>query len=112
MSDFNYNPDFVVDETVQYKTLISEFENGVEQRRGKWANPLRKWTLRYKHRTKTEMENVRDFFMGKYGALTAFTWTNPNDSVEYTVRFIEDSFKFALKAYQLYDFDFDFIEVK
>lgn len=112
MSDFNYNPDFVVDETVQYKTLISEFENGVEQRRRKWANPLRKWTLRFQQRTKTEMENIRDFFMGKYGALTSFTWTNPNDSVEYTVRFVEDSFKFSLKAYQIYDFEFDFIEVK
>jgi phage-related protein len=68
--------------------------------------------LRFQHRTKTEMESVRDFFMGKYGALTSFTWTNPNDSVEYTVRFVEDSFKFVLKAYQVYDFEFDFIEVK
>ena len=112
MSDFNYNPDFTVDEAVQYKTLISEFENGVEQRRRKWANPLRKWTLRFQHRTLTEMNNIRDFFISKYGARTAFTWTNPNDSVEYTVRFVEDSFKFVLKAYQIYDFEFDFIEVK
>jgi len=112
MSDFNYTPDFTVDEAVQYKTLVSEFENGVEQRRRKWANPLRKWTLRFRHRTLSEMNDIRDFFMGKYGALTSFTWTNPNDSVEYTVRFVEDSFKFVLRAYQIYDFELDFIEVK
>ena len=112
MSDFNYTPDFTVDEAVQYKTLVSEFENGVEQRRRKWENPLRKWTLRFKHRTLADMNNVRDFFMSKYGALTAFTWTNPNDSVENTVRFVEDSFKFVLRAYQIYDFELDFIEVK
>jgi len=58
MSDFNYTPDFTVDEAVQYKTLVSEFENGVEQRRRKWANPLRKWTLRFKHRTLADMNNV------------------------------------------------------
>lgn len=112
MSDFNYTPDFTVDEAVQYKTLVSEFENGVEQRRRKWANPLRKWTLRFGHRTLSEMNDIRNFFMGKYGSLTSFTWTNPNDSVEYTVRFVEDSFKFVLRAYQIYDFELDFIEVK
>ena len=42
----------------------------------------------------------------------AFTWTNPNDAVEYAVRFAEDSFKYTMKAYEVYDFEFDFIEVK
>jgi len=55
---------------------------------------------------------VRDFFKGKAGAFMGFTWTNPNDSAEYTVRFVEDSFKFSRKAYGVYDFEFDFIEVK
>ncbi len=27
MSDFSYLPDFVFEETLEYKTLISEFEN-------------------------------------------------------------------------------------
>jgi uncharacterized protein (TIGR02217 family) len=112
MSDFDFKPDVTIDEAVQYKTLISEFENGAEQRRSKWKNPLRKWSLRYKTRTLSEMNSVRDFFMGKKGAFSAFTWTNPNDSVEYMVRFVEDSFRFSLKAYQLYDFELDLIEVK
>lgn len=112
MSDFNYNPDYVLDEVVEYKTLVSEFENGAQQRRRKWSNPLRKWTLRFRNRTLSEMNNIRDFFMNKYGSFDSFTWTNPNDSVEYTVRFAEDSFKFSLKDYQVYDFEFDFVEVK
>ena len=112
MSDFTYLPDFLIDEAVEYKTLISEFENGAEQRRRKWANPLSKWTLRFNNRTLDEMTAVRDFFKNKAGSLAAFTWTNPNDSVEYTVRFAEDSFKFSRKAYGIYDFEFDFIEVK
>jgi len=112
MSDFNYQPDFVFEETLEYKTLVSEFENGVEQRRRKWANPLRKWTLRFHNRTKADMEVVRDYFKNRYGAFMAFTWTNPNDAVEYTVRFSEDSFKYSMKAHEVYDFDFEFVEVK
>lgn len=112
MSDFTYLPDFLIDEAVEYKTLVSEFENGAEQRRRKWANPLSKWTLRFNNRTLSEMEEVRDFFKNKFGALMSFTWTNPNDSAEYTVRFAEDSFKFSRKAYGVYDFEFDFVEVK
>ena len=112
MSDFTYLPDFLIDEALEYKTIVSEFENGAEQRRRKWANPQRKWTLRFNNRTHTEMTEVSDFFKSKFGAFMAFTWTNPNDSVEYTVRFVEDSFQFSRKAYGVYDFEFEFIEVK
>jgi phage-related protein len=112
MSDFTYLPDFLIDEAVEYKTLVSEFENGAEQRRRKWQNPLSKWTLRFNNRTSAEMATVRDFFKNKFGAFMSFTWTNPNDSVEYTVRFVEDSFQFSRKAYGVYDFEFEFIEVK
>jgi len=112
MSDFNMLPDFVFEETQEYKTLVSEFENGVEQRRRKWANPVGKWTLRFKNRIKVDMETVRDFFKSKYGSFMTFTWTNPNDSLEYNVRFVEDSFKSSIKAYGVYDFEFEFIEVK
>ncbi|MFH2137446.1 MAG: DUF2460 domain-containing protein [Candidatus Omnitrophota bacterium] len=112
MSDFAYLPDFVFEETLEYKTLVSEFENGAEQRRRKWAAPLRKWRLRFNIRIKADMQAVRDFFKSKYGSFTAFTWTNPNDSAEYSVRFVEDSFKYTMKAYEIYDFEFDFLEVK
>ncbi len=112
MSDFSWLPDFLIDEAVEYKTLVSEFENGAEQRRRKWQNPLSKWTRRFNNRTLSEMQAVRNFFKSKFGALMSFTWTNPNDAVEYTVRFVEDSFQFSRKAYGVYDFEFEFIEVK
>jgi phage-related protein len=112
MSDLALNPDYVYDEEIQYKTLISQFENGYEQRRGKWANPLRKFTLVYNNRTTTEIGTLKTLFTTKLGALTSFTWTNPNDSVEYTVRFDADSFKFSNKAYGVYDLQFSLTQVK
>jgi len=112
MSDFNYSADRVVEEEITYKTLITEFENGYEQRRKKWDSPLRQFKLQFKTRTQSELEDIRDFFTGKYGAYTSFTWTNPNDSEEYTVRFKEDSFGFRRVAYQIYDCEVIFIEVR
>lgn len=112
MADFTYTPDRVVEEEVVFNTLVSRFENGVEQRRSKWANPLRKWKLYFKIRTQTEMEAVRDFFINKKGAYSSFTWTNPNDNVTYTVRFVEDSFKFERQHYQIYNFEVAFQEVR
>jgi len=111
MSDFAYTPDFVFTEMVHFKTLVSEFENFTEQRRSVVANPRRMFTLKFRNRTKADMENVRDFFIAKKGEYAQFTWTNPNDSVEYNVRFDKDSSKFDNKAYEVYDFDIKFIEV-
>ncbi len=112
MSDLSSAPDYVYDEEIQFKTLISQFENGYEQRRAKWANPLRKFTLVYNNRTSSELSTLRTLFTTKLGAATSFTWTNPNDSTEYTVRFDADSFKYSNKAYGVYDVSFSVIQVK
>ena len=112
VSDLTDMPDYVYDEEIQYQTLISNFENGYEQRRAKWATPLRKFHLVYKNRTTTEIGTLKTLFTTKLGRATAFTWTNPNDSVEYSVRFDEDSFKFQNKAYGVYDAEFSLIQVK
>lgn len=112
MSDFNWLPDFVFEETLEYKTLVSEFENGSEQRRRKWSQPHKKWQLRFTNKTKQEMELIRDFFKSKYGEFLPFVWANPNDGISYTVRFNSDSFKFSLKSFEVYDFEFEFMEVR
>jgi uncharacterized protein (TIGR02217 family) len=111
MADFTTVSDYVLEETPQFQTLVSTFENGVEQRRAKRANSIREFKLQYFTRSVTDFTTVRDFFLSKKGALTSFTWTNPNDSVDYTVRYKEDSLRFVLKSYGIYDFDFTLIQV-
>lgn len=111
MSDFTYSVDSVIEEEIAYNTAVSQFENGAEQRRAIRGSSIRKFSLAFQNRTKAEMELIRDFFIAKYGRLTSFTWTNPNDSVEYTVRFDEDSFKHTRDAYDIYNFTLSFIQV-
>lgn len=111
MADFTYSCDFPVKEEIAYKTLRSEFDNGAEQRRGKRSSSVRKFTLSFSNRTKAEMEEVKSFFIAKLGGYTSFTWTNPNDSVDYTVTFVEDSFSFDLVAFEVYNFQLSLQEV-
>jgi hypothetical protein len=43
--------------------------------------------------TYTQLQDYRDFILGKYGAFTDFTFTSPFDETEYTVRFVPGSFR-------------------
>lgn len=111
MSDFTYIPDFPVAEEITYDVLVSKFENGTEQRRAQHASGQRKFTLNFNFRTQTEINNIVAFFSSKLGPLTSFTWTNPNNSVEYTVRFLEGSLRSERIAPGIYNASCQFIQV-
>ena len=83
--------------------LISEFENGVEQRRDKWGKTKKRFTITFKVKTKVEVQDIRDYFTGKSGPLTTFSFTNPIDEVTYTVRFVENSLTVERQHYSIYN---------
>ena len=111
MADFTHTIDNVIEEDPEFRTSVSSFENGAEQRRGHWTSPIRKWRLQLNNRTQAQMEAIRDFFIAKKGALTSFTWVNPIDSVEYTVRFSEDKLSIKRKSFEIYDIEVSFTQV-
>lgn len=112
MATFTLTPNSVSVENIEYKTLKSEFEDGTEQVRQKWENPRRSWKLKFSGRTKTDWEYARDFYIARAGGFDSFSWVNLHDDVTYTVRFEEDTMKSSLVAFELYDFEFIFKEVK
>ena len=112
MADLSLKPDFTFVKKGNYKTIISEFENGVEQRRPRWGATLREWQLQFRNRSASDVSTIQTLFDTKLGAYASFTWTNPLDSVDYTVRFKEDSFEVFNTAYGIYDFQFALVEVK
>ena len=112
MDDFYLAPDYVFDETPQYNTAISQFENGVEQRRQKWASSLTKYRLVYKNRDSTDKDTILTLFNATKGALTSFTWTHPISAATKTVRFVEDSLTISNTVYGLYDIEFTLQAVK
>lgn len=92
MSDFSPTRE-TIEEVLDYNVLVSEAENGSEQRRLRHDRALIGFKIKTPVLTKTQMQTYRTFMIGKYGALTSFTFTSPFDDVEYTVRFEANSFR-------------------
>lgn len=111
MATLTLVPDFIFEEAIIHKTLVSTFETGVEQRRAKWASPKRHFVLRFINRTKADYEIMRDFVLARSGMYEAFSWVNRNDSVTYSVRFLDDNVRFEEGYYHKFNFEVTLVEV-
>jgi len=111
MADFSLEPDFSVIKRSNYATIVSEYENGIEQRRPRRTNNIREWTLQFRNRPASEVATVQTLFDTNKGAYSFFTWLNPVDAVTYNVRFKDDVFEYRNHAYGFYDFDLTLVEV-
>lgn len=104
MATFTWESYNVYTEQVNFKTLSSKYENGVSQRRAKWAYPERIFVLQFKAADwATEAQEILDFFLARMGSYESFDWVNPNDDVTYDVTFAEDMLNLSRVAYQLFD---------
>ena len=74
--DFNVS----MEETIHHRTLVTPFESGKEQRRAKWAKPIRTFDLIYNGRTHTRMQELWTFYKDRQGAYDTFYFENTNDS--------------------------------
>ncbi len=85
-------PSYSYTKEVQYKTITSQFENGAEQRRNKWSQGKRLFTLIYNALTVAEATTLHDFFIARKGSFESFSYVDLITSTTYTVRFVEDGF--------------------
>ena len=111
-STLTLKPDFAFVINPKYKTQISAYENGVEQRRQKWAAGLTEWQLVYRNRASSDLSTLQTVFDNAKGSYTAFTWDEPIAGATKTVRFKEDSLTIEYVAYGIYNISFNLIEVK
>ncbi len=111
MADYTFISDFPIDEKVKYDTIVDEFENGAEQRRSRRAGSIRRWKLDYKARTTAEKDAVKNFFDSKKGRLSTFTFNNPNDGIDYTVRFDMDEFNPRKIGPSVFSFEVTLVQV-
>jgi len=62
-------------EDMQFKTLMSNFDNlGVERRKRKWLYPKRTVTLQYNNITLSDARSIFQFYIDRSGAYEAFTF--------------------------------------
>lgn len=109
MSDFALARESI-EEILDYDVLVSQFENGAEQRRLVHENAVIGFKIRTPVLTKTQMQAYRTFLIGKYGGLTSFTFTSPFDDTEYNVRFVEKSFHTVYEG-GIFRCEFEFAKV-
>ncbi len=81
-----------IEESLAYSVLLTEFEDGAEQRRLKHPNKVIAFKIESPALTKAQMQQYRNHFMSQYGALTYFQFVSPFDNVTYNVRYSPESF--------------------
>lgn len=109
-------------DVARYRTLITEFEGGREQRRLKTILP-RRWMLEFSKQNMTteEVKEIREFFESHEGRYKLFIWDYKTD--EYNehgvqivesniiVRFDTDEFRRIEDSETVYRFNLPIVEV-
>lgn len=113
MTDWNaaWSPQFVYVSGVNWRTLITPFESGKEQRRKKWTTDKRRFHIVFNAIAKATADSILSLYNEKYGAYDTFSFTNPADTTSYTVRFVEDSFKLEFISSAVCKLECELIEV-
>ena len=68
-------------------TIRSLSDGGYVQSRARFTRITRRWSVRFNGISQTNKNTIRDFGDARLAGSESFTWTNPEDSVAYTVRF-------------------------
>ena len=99
------------DEEIIFNTLVSTYENWVEQRRLKSSQGRRIWKLNFYPITLAESIDIYDFFSARHGNYEQFKFTNPLDSIKYDVRFVEGSLKRSRMHYSTFKVELQLLEI-
>ena len=86
-----HNPEVGGFETsmAQNPTIRGITEGGHVITRARFTRIIRKWEIKYTRMTKVNKNTVKAFEDACLGGSETFTWLNPEDSTNYTVRFLE-----------------------
>ena len=69
-------------------TIRSRSEGGYVTSRARYTRVTRAWTVKYDWVSQTNKNTIKAFEDARYSGSDSFTWTNPEDSTAYTVRFL------------------------
>ena len=76
-----------LDEQIEFRTLVSDFESGNETRKQKRLYPRRNFPLKYRHISKADALTVWQFFLDRKGSHEAFPFFLPTTNT-YTGEYV------------------------
>lgn len=112
METLSYNPQKTYEYGSEWRTNVSTFGEGKEQRRKKYSASVKIFHWESPTCPVADADAIQAFFDARYGSYGAFYWVNPLDSVTYTVRFVSDSLKITYVNPRCRSVSFDLKEVK
>ncbi len=71
-----WKPSYVYPYGPTYRTVISRFESGKEQRRQKWSSPRHAFNLTFNALASSTADAIRVFFDARAGSYDTFTYPN------------------------------------
>lgn len=74
-------PEFGLEETIGFKTLITPMESGLERRRAKWTYGLRSYRLKLFAYSQTAMNVIWNFYIARKGAYDTFIVKIPTEYI-------------------------------
>jgi len=80
VEEFIWDVNIPFEEDINWQTLVTRYEDGKEQRRQKWSQPKRGYSISLRGRTNTIMQQVWDFYNARNGAYETFYFENPNEN--------------------------------
>ena len=78
--ELNFNVNIPFTEDVGWSTLVTRYEDGKEQRRQKWSKPKRMFSVVFRGKTKSEFDQIWDFYNARKGAFDSFYFKNSNEN--------------------------------
>ena len=100
---FSFNPDFVWPLEVHMLTVIEEKEDGTEKRITKMPWPIRIYEASFLAQTDAQKELFEDFFENRKASRISFSYTDPVENIERTVRFEDETLELRKRPDTLWD---------
>jgi hypothetical protein len=91
-------PEYPLSKETITNTLKSEVDDGYVLTRRKYTRAISKFTLKWTHLSGTHYALLDAHFQSAGGAAATWTFTHPQTSTEYTVRYKNDNLKFDLSV--------------
>src|SRR5262245_34583629 len=76
---------------LRFRTHAVRFVDGAEQRYREYRSPLRRWIVQLDLLDESELAALEEFFIQNKGQHGSFSFTDPNDNVEYPDCSVEDA---------------------
>lgn len=80
IQEFHWPINIPFNENVNWNVLVTNYESGKEQRRKKWSQPKRTFTVSLRGKSKTIEKQISDFYIARSGAFDTFYFQNPNEN--------------------------------